>query len=144
MHSDPVVQNLSRYSMGVNQLSKKLRPTDKTPDTFAKSEIINGKTIGVDVSVVLHKGLGTDKGAGQYIVRPKVINSEVVDKCTRLCGYANANNIILKISFSGLQNSKKSLKNSKSGQNNQNLFLKTFLLLRYQKNLDFFGQKSKN
>ena len=87
--------------MGVNQLSKKLRPADKTPDSFANSEILNGKTKGVDVSVVLHKGLGTDEGAGQYIVWPKVINSEVVGKCTRLCGYIKANNMILKVSFDG-------------------------------------------
>ena len=83
MHSDSVAQNLSRYHlMEVNQLPKKLRPADKTPDSFAKSEILNGKTIDVDVSVVLHKGLGIDKGAGQFIVRPKVVNIEVVNRCT--------------------------------------------------------------
>ena len=54
--------------MGVNQLSKKLRPSIKTPDSFAKSEILNGKTIGIDVSVVFHKGLGTEEGSGQFIV----------------------------------------------------------------------------
>ena len=63
-------------------MSKKLRPADETPDSFAKSEILDVKTIGVDVYVVLHKGLGTDKGAGQYFVWPKVLNSEVVDRCT--------------------------------------------------------------
>ena len=54
--------------MGVNQLSEKLRPSDKTLDSSAKSEILNGKTIGIDVPVVFHKGLGTEKVAGQFIV----------------------------------------------------------------------------
>ena len=78
----------SVHAMGVNQLSKKLRPSDKILDSFAKSEILSGKIIGIDVYVVFHKGLGTEEGSGQFIAQPKVINSKVVDRCTWLCGYA--------------------------------------------------------
>ena len=53
--------------MGVKNLSKKLRPSDKTPDSFAKSELLRGKTIGIDLSVVLHKALGTKDGAGEFL-----------------------------------------------------------------------------
>ena len=49
--------------MSVHQLSKKLRPSNKMPDSFVKSDIINGNALCIDVSVVLYKGLGTDEGA---------------------------------------------------------------------------------
>ena len=55
------LQQLNLLAMGINQLPKKLRPSEETPDLCAKGELLNGKTIGVDVSVVLHKGLGTEE-----------------------------------------------------------------------------------
>ena len=114
LHSDSVAQNLLWYRlMGVNQLPKKIRPADKTPDSFAKSGILNGKTIGVDVSVVLCKGLGTDKWAGMCIVRPKVVNIVVVDRCTLLCGFVKANSIMLKVLFDGKYHPMKDARNDK-------------------------------
>ena len=131
VHSYSVDQNLSQYSMGVNQLSKKLRPADKTPDSFANSEILNGKTKGVDVSVVLHKGLGTDEGVGQYIVWPKVTNIKMVNKCTRLCGYyAKANNIILKVSLDGKYHPMKDAENDKRNSDRDIMFAKAKALFQ--------------
>ena len=51
--------------LGVHKLPKKLRPADKTPDEFASSDVLHGKSIGIDLSVVLHKGLGTKSGAAE-------------------------------------------------------------------------------
>ncbi|KAL7551313.1 hypothetical protein ACHAWF_014516 [Thalassiosira exigua] len=107
--------------MGVTQLSKKLRDSKETPDEFAKSERLQGKTIGIDCSVVLHKSVGTNKGAGFFYL-DKIChenncatcpNNEVVDKCNRLCGWAKSNNITLKVSIDGKYHPMKEGKNGK-------------------------------
>ena len=87
--------------MGVNQLSKKLRPGDKTPDSLATSKLLDDKTCDVDLSVVLHKLIGIKEGAGQFIVRPQVPNEEVKDRCHRVCSFSKANSITLKVSVDG-------------------------------------------
>ena len=70
--------------MGVKNLSQKLRDSKVTPDEFARIKELKGKKVGVNLSVVAHKGLGTDEGAGLYHFQPKCPNSEIIDKCTRL------------------------------------------------------------
>ena len=98
--------------MGVHKLSKKLRPADKTPDEFASSDVLHGKSIGIDLSVVLHKGLGTESGAAEFFVKPSVPNSEVIDRCNKLCRFAKANQIKLKVSVDGKYHPMKDAENA--------------------------------
>eukprot|EP00984_Skeletonema_dohrnii_P024318 scaffold13436_cov73-Skeletonema_dohrnii-CCMP3373.AAC.3 len=79
--------------MGVNALSKKLRPSGETPDSVANCPLLKGKRIGLDLSVLLHKALANIDGAGEYHVKPAIPNSVVQERCNRLCSYAKANNI---------------------------------------------------
>jgi len=67
--------------MGVRYLASKLRESSDTPDKVAECELLNGKTIGIDLSVILHKALGTNDGAGEFHLEPSCPNSEVIDKC---------------------------------------------------------------
>ena len=102
--------------MGVKQLSRKLRPSDKRPDCMATSPKLKSKRIGVDLSVILHVALGSEEGAGQYVVKPRVTNQEVVDKCTRICGYAKANEIELIVSVDGKYHPMKEAENRKRNE----------------------------
>ena len=106
-------QTESLEAMGVKHLSKKLRDAKYTPDVFSKSKKLHGKTIGIDLSAVLHKSVGTDEGAGYFFVQPTCRNNEVVDKCTRLCGWAKSNEITLKISVDGKYHPMKERENDK-------------------------------
>ncbi len=99
--------------MGVNQLSKKLRPASETPDIFSSSDLLSGKRIGVDLSVILHKALGTEDGAGEFFVAPPYPNNEVIERCTRLCSYAKANNVKLVVSVDGAYHPMKEDENNK-------------------------------
>ena len=82
---------LSLRGGGVKQLSKKLRPSSETPDVFSTSLLLHGKRIGIDLSVILHKSLGTEDGAGEFFLVPTYPNNEVIERCTRLCSYAKTN-----------------------------------------------------
>ena len=75
-------------SMGVRHLSKKIRDSNDTLDVFSTSALLQNKRIGVDLPVVLHKSISTECGAGEFLVWPTGPNSKVIDKCSRLCGYA--------------------------------------------------------
>jgi len=66
--------------MGVKYLASKLRESSITPDKLAECELLYGKTIGIDLFVILHKALGTNDGAGEYHLEPPCPNSEVIDK----------------------------------------------------------------
>ena len=56
----------SKQTMGVRYLASKLRESGITPDKLAEGELLNGKTIGIDLLVILHKALCTNDGAGEY------------------------------------------------------------------------------
>ena len=53
-----------KQTMGVRYLTSKLRETGITPDKLAQCELLNGKIIGIDLLVILHKALGTNDGVG--------------------------------------------------------------------------------
>ena len=91
----------TKQTMGVKYLASTLRESGNTPDKLAECELLNGKTIGIDLSVILHKALGTNDGAGEYHLEPPCPNSGVIDKCSRFCGWAKSNNITLKVSVDG-------------------------------------------
>ncbi|KAL7548740.1 hypothetical protein ACHAWF_017202 [Thalassiosira exigua] len=93
---------LSLRGGGVKQLSKKLRPSSETPDVFSTSLLLHGKRIGIDLSVILHKSLGTEDGAGEFFLVPTYPNNEVIERCTRLCSYAKTNEITLVVSVDGM------------------------------------------
>ncbi|KAL7501673.1 hypothetical protein ACHAWT_009485, partial [Skeletonema menzelii] len=97
--------------MGVNALSKKLRPSGVTPDSLAKSTMLNGKTLGLDVFVTLHKALATVDGAGENLVQPAIPNSVVEQRCNRLCSYAKANNIKYAVAVDGKYHPMKAAEN---------------------------------
>ena len=99
--------------MGIKNLSKKLRDSKDTPDEFSTNEILHGKNIGIDFSVVLHKGLGTNEGAGLFHAKPKCPNTEVMEKCERLCSWAKSNHIKLKVSVDGKYHPMKERENTK-------------------------------
>jgi len=68
--------------MGVKYLASKLRESSITPDKLAECELLYGKTIGIDLFVILHKALGTNDGAGKYMgcttcQQPKVNTAKV-------------------------------------------------------------------
>ena len=88
-------------AMGVKYLSKKLRSSKETPDEFSTDRRLKGKRIAVDLSVILHKALGTNDGAAYYQVKPTNPNCEVVEKCSRICGWAKLNDILLVVSVDG-------------------------------------------
>ncbi len=67
--------------MGVKALSAKLPDSKHTTDNFSTSKKLHGKTIGIDMSAVLHKSVGADVGAGYFFVESMCPNNEVVDKC---------------------------------------------------------------
>ena len=50
-------------------------------DKLAECELLNGKTLGINLLVILHKALGTNDGAGEFHLEPPCPNSEVIDKC---------------------------------------------------------------
>ena len=50
--------------MGVRYLSSKLRESGITTDKLAECELLNGRTIGIDLLVILHKALGKNDGSG--------------------------------------------------------------------------------
>ena len=75
--------------MGVNNLSRKLRDSNHRPDKLATSELVSNLAIGVDLSVICHKALNTNDGAGEFHMKPPCPNSEVRDKCTKICALAN-------------------------------------------------------
>ena len=81
--------------MGVRELSKRLRESNQTPDVFSTSPLLHGKRIGVDLSVILHKSISSETGAGEFLVQPKGPNSKVINKCSRLCSYTKQNEITL-------------------------------------------------
>ena len=118
------------YTMGVNYLAKKLRPGDKTPDSMADSSLLHKKRIGVDASVVFHKALGTEEGAGQYTMKPPIPNGEVIDRCTRICGYAKKNEIVLVVSIDGKYHPMKETENAKRGRDRNSAKEKLESLLR--------------
>ena len=91
--------NLCR--MGVRYLSQQLRPANETPDEMSTSAELQGKRIGVDFSVIPHKAQGTKDGATEFLVKPPVPYSEVLQRCNRLCGYAKMNNITLVVCIDG-------------------------------------------
>jgi len=97
--------------MGVNNLSKKLRDSKDKPDKLANSEIVRGLSIGVDLSVICHKALNTNGGAGEFHMKPQCPNSEVRDKCTKICALAKSNGISLKISVDGKYHPRKEKEN---------------------------------
>ena len=99
--------------MGVGNLSKLIRDSKETPDTFASSSLLHGKRIDVDLSVVLHKAIGTETGAGEFLVQPEGSNSEVIEKCSRLCGYAKRNKITLVVCLDGKYHPMKDAVNAK-------------------------------
>lgn len=103
--------------MGVREeLSKKLRDSKLTPYEFATSNLLHGKRIGIDVSVLLHKSIATDCGAAEFYVRPKGPNSEVIEKCSRLCGFAKRNEVTLVVSVDGMYHPMKQQVNTDRGQ----------------------------
>lgn len=93
--------------MGVHQLSKLLRPSDDTPDAVALDTRLHGKRIGVDFMVVGHKSVGSSDGAAEMAIRPKIPNSVMVEKCTRLCGWAKRNSIKWVVSVDGIYHAMK-------------------------------------
>ena len=99
--------------MGVKDLSKKIRKADHTPDSIAGSPSLHNLKIGVDLSVVLHKELGSQDGAGEFFAQPMIPNSEVVEKCTHQCGFAKRNKITLVVSVDGKYHPMKSDENNK-------------------------------
>ena len=99
--------------MGVKQLSNKIRKANHTPDSIACSRSLHKLKIGVYLSVVLHKALGSQDGAGEFFVHSMIPNSEVEDKCTRLCGFAKRNGIQLIVSVDGKYHPMKDNENAK-------------------------------
>ena len=67
----------------------------------------------MDLSVVLHKTIGTETGAGEFLVQPEGSNSEVIEKCSRLCGYAKRNKITLVVCLDGKYHPMKDAVNAK-------------------------------
>jgi len=99
--------------MGVTNLSRKLRNSKDKPDKLANSEVVRGLSIGVDLSVICHKALNINDGAGEFHMKPPCPNSEVRDKCTKICALAKSNGISLKISVDGKYHPMKQEENEK-------------------------------
>ena len=57
-------------------------------DSFLNNEKIKGKCFGVNLSVILHKSLGTDESAGEFHMIPSVPISKVEECCERLISLA--------------------------------------------------------
>ena len=53
------------------------------------------------LSLILHKSVATEAGAGEFLNHPGGANSEVINKCSRLCGFAKRNEITLVVSVDG-------------------------------------------
>ena len=115
----PRAREYSKIPMGVQYLSKKLRKSDDYPESLAKSKYLKEKQIGVDASVILHKGIGTQDGAREFRVQPMVLNSEVIDKVKRIYAFAKRNNITLAASINGKYHLMKEREKTANGRTNK-------------------------
>ena len=88
--------------MGVNYLSKRLRDAKQTPHEFANDKRLSGKRIGVDASVVMHKALSSQDGASYFHIKPATPNSELIERCTRMCSWAKSNDCMLVVAIDGM------------------------------------------
>lgn len=119
--------------MGVKYLAKRLRDSSKTPDEFAKDVRLKGKRIGIDASVILHKALGTNDGASYFHATPENPNGEVVEKCSRLCGWAKTNEITLVVSIDGQYHPMKGAVNEERADERDSSLAKFNAMLREEK-----------
>ena len=90
--------------MGIKQLSKKYKATKQgkkdaflihkfdekypTRTTVEINDKINGKHLGFDLAVSLHKGIGNVESAGKFYVEPPIPISKVEDICMKTIAHA--------------------------------------------------------
>ena len=102
--------------MGYKQTSKKYKATKKEDDTLIIdnknkddpnapavliNQKVNGKRVGVDLSVTLHKAISSIISAGEMQCHPKIPVSKVTKVCTKLIALARRANITLVICTDG-------------------------------------------
>ena len=104
--------------MGYKKLSKKLKDTKKgqsdtllikkdngddpnAPPYYAHPDV-DKKRIGVDLSVILHQGLGTVLAAGEFQSLPKIPITSVEKGCTALIKLARRANMTLVVCADGM------------------------------------------
>ena len=129
--------------MGVHHLLSKLRKRNCTSNEIAFDERLHNKWIGVDFMVVGHKSVGSVDGAGEMAVRPEIPNSVMVEKCTRLCGWAKKNNITWVVSVDGMYHSMKGSVNNNRKKDRKEAMSKFAALIAEYKGKDVPKEKMK-
>ena len=102
--------------MGIKYFSKKYKSTKKEADFFLLDNKdsydpntptilinpkVNGKRLGVDLSVILHKCLGNIISAAEFQTSPHIPISKVAKVCTKFVNLARRANVTLVICTDG-------------------------------------------